>query len=724
MHSAKQGCKCLQNLAILKNRNMSAAVSPNKINLSVNGIAVSVDPGTTIMKACQNAGFKIPHFCYHARLAVAGNCRMCLVEVEKNPKPVASCAMSVLPGMKVLTDSQLAKTAREGILEFILANHPLDCPICDQGGECDLQDLSMYYGNDRTRFTDIRYTGKRSVIDKDFGPLIKTSFTKCIHCTRCVRFANEVAGICSLGTTGRGNDTQIGMYIDKLFMSELSGNVIDLCPVGALTSKPYAFTARPWETRKTESIDVMDGLGSNITVYSRSGSLLRILPRLNEDINEEWISDKARFSYDGLTQQRLVSPMIRLENKSLVDCDWFTTLNYVANKMSATANISAVVGDLTDCETIVAMKDLLEKFNSEHIFLEESMYTSIDLNNRSSYIFNTTIAGVEDADMILLVNTNPRYEAPLLNARIRKAWLNNSKLKICYVGPKLSDLTYDVIPLGDNINRLYDIAKYTNVTYNDHIQQSHKPMLILGTNHQDNFDEIYKVCWNIASTMHSKIDDKSWNPFNLLHRNCNTVGALDLGCKTDLNHLYSKDPQILFLLNCDTSKISRDKLSTDTIIVYIGHQGDYGASIADVILPGSAYTEKNATYVNTEGRIQLTKKAVSPPGIARDDWKIIRALSEFAKCSLPYDDHVGVTRRLIHANNQFAVAGTQNMRCAVQTLNKQFQITKTNLAVKPFSLPLMNLSDYWMTNTITRSSAVMSRCVKACNNVKQQITIK
>merc|ERR1719361_981426 len=528
-------------------------------------------------------GVEIPRFCYHDRLSIAGNCRMCLVEVEKSAKPVAACAMPVMNGWKVKTNSDFTRKAREGVMEFLLVNHPLDCPICDQGGECDLQDQSMAFGSDRSRFTDNEYTGKRAVEDKNLGPLVKTVMTRCIHCTRCIRFASEVAGCEDLGTTGRGNNMQIGTYVDKMLLTEMSGNVIDLCPVGALTSKPYAFMARPWETRKTESIDVHDAVGSNITITHRTGEVLRIMPRMNEEINEEWLDDKSRFACDGLKRQRLTVPLMKDNQGELKPCSWEDAIISVAKVLDSTPadRMAAIAGGLVDAESLVALKDLMNRLGCETLTTEEAFpMDSADL--RSNYLLNTTIAGIEEADLVLLIGTNPRYEAPIFNSRLRKCWIHN-ELNVGYVAPKV-DLTYDVEHLGDNVDIVAKLADGTH-PFAKKLAQAKRPVV-------------------------------------------------------------EAKPDVLYLLGADAGAITRDDLPPNAFVIYQGHHGDAGAELADVVLPGAAYTEKQGTYVNTEGRSQQTLAALTPPGMARVDWKIIRAISEVIGETLPYDTIQQIRARL------------------------------------------------------------------------------
>lgn len=584
-------------------------------------------------------GVEIPRFCYHERLAVAGNCRMCLVEVEKSPKPVAACAMPVMKGWRIKTNSDMTRRAREGVMEFLLANHPLDCPICDQGGECDLQDQAMAFGSDRSRFTDINHAGKRAVEDKDIGPLVKTIMTRCIHCTRCIRFASEVAGVDDLGTTGRGNDMQVGMYVEKLFLTELSGNVIDLCPVGALTNKPYSFAARPWEIRKIDSIDVLDALGSNIVVSTRTGEVLRILPRENEDINEEWLSDKSRFACDGLKRQRLITPMLRKPDGELEAVEWESALITVAQALrnAPKGKIAAVAGGLVDAEQLVAVKDLLNRLGSELLSTEQKFPTADGTSGtdlRSNYLLNSSIASVEEADLVLLVGTNPRYEAPLLNTRLRKGYVHKEQ-DIALIGPQV-DLSYKYENLGNSTSTIQEIASGKH-PFAQRLKQAKRPLIIVGANALSRNDGKAFLSSLQAFAQQLKPEDKDWKVWNVLQTNASQVAALDVGYKPGVEEVLAAKPKVLFLLGADSGAINKENIPSDCFVVYQGHHGDEGAQIAHAILPGAAYTEKQGTYVNTEGRAQQTLVAVSPPGLAREDWKIIRALSEVVGATLPYD---------------------------------------------------------------------------------------
>lgn len=690
----------------------TAAANDKKIEVFVDNIRVLVDPGTTVLQACAAAGVQIPRFCYHDRLSVAGNCRMCLVEIEKNPKPQASCAMPVMNGMRVKTDSKVTKKAREGVMEFLLVNHPLDCPICDQGGECDLQDQSMAFGSDRSRFTDIAFSGKRAVEDKNIGPLVKTIMTRCIHCTRCIRFGSEIAGVDDLGTTGRGADMQVGTYIEKMFRSELSGNVIDLCPVGALTSKPYAFTARPWELRKTESIDVLDAIGSNIIINTRCDEVMRILPRLNEDINEEWIADKTRFAYDGLKRQRLTVPMVKDSRGQLRQAVWEEALMAVASKIAQCQSdkIAAVVGGLVDVESLVALKDMLNRFGSDNLYTEESFPTEgAGLDLRSNYLFNSSISGVENADLLLLVGTNPRFEAPLVNARIRKSFIHND-LKVALIGPKV-DLTYEYQHLGDSTKVLDEIATGRH-PFSKEFANAKRPIIVVGSTSLQRPDSV--AILSSASTIAcsvAKPAQADWKVLNVLHRVASQVGALDAGYKPGVGNL--RNAQLIYLLGADAGVVTREQLPSDCFVVYQGHHGDKGAYMADVILPGAAYTEKTATYINTEGRAQQTLRAITPPGMAREDWKIIRALSEVAGKTLPYEELWELRQRMYDISPTLVRYGELEPANFFTLAQKLMKSTKTRLSSEPLDVELKELQQYYMTDSISRSSQTMAKCVAA-----------
>ncbi|XP_034952413.1 NADH-ubiquinone oxidoreductase 75 kDa subunit, mitochondrial [Chelonus insularis] len=700
----------------------SAVKSQDLVELFINDQPVQVPPGTTVLQAAAKLGIEIPRFCYHERLAVAGNCRMCLVEIEKQLKPVAACAMPVMKGWRVKTESELTKKAREGVMEFLLVNHPLDCPICDQGGECDLQDQSMAFGSDRSRFTDIEFSGKRAVEDKDIGPLVKTVMTRCIHCTRCIRFASEVAGIDDLGTTGRGNDMQVGTYVEKMFLSELSGNIIDLCPVGALTSKPYAFVARPWETRRTDSIDISDAVGSNIVVSSRTGEVLRILPRVNEEVNEEWISDKARFACDGLKRQRLITPMMKVNGK-LENVDWESALFTTARNMQnlPLGKSAVIAGKLADAEALMALKDLVNKLGGETLATEQPFPqegSGIDL--RSSYLLNNKIQNVEEADVVVLIGTNPRYEATLINTRLRKGYLHGEQT-IALIGPKV-DLTYDYQHLGQNPDIIDQLASGQH-PFCETLKNAKKPMIILGAEQLTRKDgaHILAATQKFAKALGDKTKtSEDWKVLNILHTNASQVAALDLGYGSTIEDVKQLKPKILFLLGADDSQITREDFP-DAFIVYIGSHGDHGAKIADVILAGAAYTEKNGSYVNTEGRAQQTGAALTPPGMARPDWKIIRALAEFSGVHLPYDTIHELRGRIEEVAPHLVRYGDiepANYFSQALQLAKQ---TGGSFLPDPLDVKQKSLDQFFMTDVISRASPTMVKCVQAVLKQRQQV---
>ena len=699
----------------------SSKLQQELVEVFIDDKPVQVPPGTTVLQAAAKIGVEIPRFCYHERLAVAGNCRMCLVEIEKQVKPVAACAMPVMKGWRVKTNSDLTRKAREGVMEFLLVNHPLDCPICDQGGECDLQDQSMAFGSDRSRFVDINYSGKRAVEDKDIGPLIKTIMTRCIHCTRCIRFASEVAGIDDLGTTGRGNDMQVGTYVEKLFLSELSGNIIDLCPVGALTSKPYAFVARPWETRRTDSIDVLDAVGSNIVISHRTGEVLRILPRVNEEINEEWLSDKARFSYDGLKRQRLITPMMKIDGK-LEAVEWEDALVTVAQAVQDVPlnKCAAIAGKLADAESLVALKDFINRLGSETLATEQSFpKQGAGIDIRSNYLLNNTIAGIEEADVVLLIGTNPRYEAPLVNTRLRKGYIHGEQT-IALIGSDV-DLTYNHEHLGQSPDIITQLRNGSH-PFSNTLKSAKKPLIILGAEQLTRKDgaKILAETQLLAQALgeNSKASEV-WKVLNILHTNASQVAALDVGYSSTIEQVKQQQPKILFLLGSDDGNIKKQDLP-NTLIVYIGSHGDEGASIADVILPGAAYTEKVATYVNTEGRAQQTSAAITPPAVARPDWKIIRALSEICGICLPYDNLAEIRSRLEEiAPHLVRYGNVESANYIAQAIELSKEVNET-LPSSPLEIKQKTLNQFFMTDVISRASPTMAKCVQAV--IKQQET--
>ena len=681
--------------------------------LTIDDVEIEVPDGITVLQACELAGVEIPRFCYHERLSVAGNCRMCLVEVAPGPpKPAASCALPVGEGMTVKTNSPMVKKAREGVMEFLLINHPLDCPICDQGGECDLQDQAMAFGSGNSRYEE----NKRAVRDKDLGPLVKTQMTRCIHCTRCIRFATEVAGVEELGATGRGETMEVGTYVEKALTSELSANIIDLCPVGALTSKPYAFVARPWELTKTETIDVMDAVGSNIRVDSRGSEVLRVLPVLNEDINEEWISDKTRYACDGLKRQRLDTPYVR-RNGTLQAASWDEAFKAIADNLKDKdgSKIAAIAGDLVDCESVMALTDLMEALGSPHTDCRQDG-AKLDATVRSSYVFNSTIAGIEEADACLLIGTNPRVEASLVNARIRKRWLRGG-FSVGVVGPNM-DLTYPHDYLGAGPQTLNELADGSHA-FCETLKKAERPMVIIGQGAlaREDGSKVLSAARKIADACGLIMDD--WNGFNVLHTAAGRVGALDVGFVPGpdgqdvagiLAGAEAGDIETVYLLGAD--EIDTRKLEK-AFVIYQGHHGDVGAHCADVILPGAAYTEKNATYVNTEGRVQRAWRAVFPPGDAREDWTIIRALSDALDRTLRYDDLAGVRRRMALQNAVFEIVG--DLRPSDWDKFGELGVPDGDAFTSP-------VSNFYMTNTISRASETMAACTKALAEAVEEKT--
>ncbi len=688
--------------------------------IKVDGQLVEVPDYYTLMQAAEAAGAEIPRFCYHERLSVAGNCRMCLVEVKGGPpKPQASCAMSVKdlrPGPngeppEMFTNTPMVKKAREGVMEFLLINHPLDCPICDQGGECDLQDQAMAYGVDSSRYVE----NKRAVEDKYLGPLVKTEMTRCIHCTRCVRFTTEVAGITQMGLTGRGEDAEITSYLEQALHSELQGNVIDLCPVGALTSKPYAFHARPWELAKTESIDVMDAVGSNIRVDSRGREVMRILPRVNEAINEEWISDKTRFIWDGLKSQRLDRPYVRTGGK-LRQASWDEAFAAVAKAIKASGGgnkVGAIAGDLASVEDMYALKALMTSLGSGMTDCRPPMSGIDPSMPRSAYIFNPTIAGIEEADAIVIVGANPRKEAAVLNARIRKTWCAKGT-PIAVIGDQ-ADLTYEYTYLGNGFAALADLAAGQGA-FAEVLAGAKKPLIIVGEGAVSHGAAKSKQIGRDTIALAAKLAtaagvEDGWNGFAMLHNAAGRVGGLDIGfvphdggvCSADQVGLAGEGKlDVLFLLGADeydTSAMGK------AFVVYVGTHGDAGAHRADVILPAAAYTEKSGTYVNTEGRVQLAERAVFPPGDAKEDWAIFRALSAVLGEALPFNSLSQLRARLyaefphLGRLDQIANSSVEDVRRLAKAAIK----TKSATFASP-------VADFYLTNPIARASATMGEC--------------
>ena len=678
--------------------------------VNIDGQEVEVPKAYTLMQACEEAGAEIPRFCYHERLSVAGNCRMCLVEWEGAPKPIASCAQIVgdlRPNRDgsppvIRTRGAYVEKARNGVMEFLLINHPLDCPICDQGGECDLQDQAQAYGRGGSRYTE----NKRSVEEKHLGPLIKTAMTRCIHCTRCVRYMTEVAGVEELGLIGRGEDAEITTYLEKGILSEMSANVADLCPVGALTHRPWAFNARPWELKATESIDVMDAVGSAIVVETRGRDVMRILPRTNDAVNEEWISDKTRHVADGLRTQRLDTPYVRTDGR-LVPASWDQALGVVAERLRSARpeRIAAIAGDLAGAEEMFALKDLFERLGSKNIDCRQDGSHFDPAYGRASYVFNTGIEGIEQADCILLVGTNPRLEAAVLNARILKRYKQGG-LRVGVIGER-AQLTYPYEYLGAGAETLAVVAGGSH-GFGGHLTAAKRPMVIVGAGAYARADgaAVLALAARVASDA-LKGADEGWQAFNVLQTAASRVAGLDLGfvpgsSNLDVAGMFAASGRgaldVLFLLGAD--ELALDKLGSSTFVVYQGSHGDAGAHRADVIFPAAAYTEKSATYVNTEGRVQMTAKAAAAPGQAKDDWTILRALSAVIGHTLPYDDLGALRTAMYTYAPHLARLGAVSSGQTAMVLPSAGPVT-----VGPF---VNAISDFYLTNPIARASAVMA----------------
>jgi NADH-quinone oxidoreductase subunit G len=669
----------------------------------VDGIDVEIANGSSVLQACEAAGKEIPRFCYHERLSIAGNCRMCLVEIEKMPKPVASCGQPIADGMIIKTDTEMVRKARRGVMEFLLINHPLDCPICDQGGECDLQDEAVGYGTGYSRYDE----GKRAVAQPDWGPLVKTTMTRCIHCTRCIRFSTEVAGVAELGATSRGESMQVGTYVEKALSSELSGNIIDLCPVGALTSKPYAFSARPWELRKTDSVDVLDAVGAAIRIDARGADVMRILPRVSDDVNEEWLGDKSRFAVDGLKRRRLDRPWIR-ENGKLRAASWEEAFAAIAARVKGVpgAEIGAVAGDLCDAESMLALKDMFAALGSENLDCRQDG-AALDASRREFYLFNTTIAGIEEADAVLFIGTNLRREAPVLNARIRKRW-NAGNFSAGLIG-EATDITYPYDHIGDGPAAIKNLLDGTH-GFAEVLDAAKAPMIVVGQGalRGPNGAAILAAAWALAKKFGALTAD--WHGFNILHTAAARVGALDLGFLPgpggkNLGAMLNGGVKILWLLGAD--EFATSAIAPETFVIYQGHHGDAGAVRADVILPGAAYTEKPGTYVNLEGRVQTGFQAATPPGDAREDWKIIRALSAYLGHALPYDNLTQLRARLAEVNPIF---GQQEFRRLAATNLEPPAGDAAAIGDAPFINAVQN---YYQTDPISRASPTMAACVAA-----------
>ncbi len=676
--------------------------------ITINGKEIEFEKGMTVLQACELANVEIPRFCYHEKLSIAGNCRMCLVEMEKSQKPIASCAMPAAEGMNIKTNTAFVEKARKGVMEFLLANHPLDCPVCDQGGECDLQDQSMYYGVDKSRFVE----NKRQVKEKYMGPLIKTQMTRCIHCTRCVRFATEVAGVPEIGAIGRGENMEITTYLEQAMESELSANVIDLCPVGALTSKPYAFEARPWELKKTESIDVMDAVGSNIRVDTYNWEVKRVLPRLNNDINEEWISDKTRYSCDGLLKQRLEVPYIKKNNK-LERSTWDEAISLIVDKIRLVNpnEIAGHIGDMVNLENALSFKKFFSILKSNNLeFREREFY--INSSEKSNYIFNSSIKGIEESDLILLIGTNPRHEATMLNARIRKVFAKRN-VPIFSIGDP-GDLTYNYNVIGKNTDDIKKILKKEG-EFSKNLSSSKKPIIIIGESVLELKSGKYILEELKNFLKKNNLITKEWNSFNFLPQNASTVGLIDLKILSKENEenlsffekLKNNHFKILYLLGSDNLEIKKN----DEFIIYQGSHGDRGAEIADLVLPSAAFTEQNGLYENLEGRVQECKKASYPIGEALEDWKIFNL----------------ILKKLDKNEN---LSNFESLRKEVLNLIPNF--TKLNdlpsfneSGVKDLSSNIVNEEvyirdlDYYYTNSISRASKTMSECRQIKQNSKK-----
>ena len=674
--------------------------------ITINHKEIEFENGMTVMQACELAGIEIPRFCYHDKLSIAGNCRMCLVEMEKSPKPIASCAMPAAEGMKILTNTKNVENARKGVMEFLLINHPLDCPICDQGGECDLQDQALHYGFDKSRYEE----NKRAVKNKHLGPLVSTIMTRCIHCTRCVRFSTEVAGVDDLGLLGRGESAEITTYLEKTIKSELSGNVIDLCPVGALTSKPYAFKARPWELNKTESIDVFDAMGSSIRIDTLGKKTLRVLPRMNEEINEEWISDKSRFAIDGLSKQRIDIPYL-LKDGKLVIAEWDEVLVNITQEISKRGkeNTLALSGKFTDIETLFSAKYFLQSLGSNYF---DCRYDNVQFieNQRASYLFNSSIQEIDNADAILLIGTNPRWEACVLNARIRKAYINND-CKIGLIGKKL-DLTYKYVHLSDSIEHINDLLN-NNSPFSEVLKNSKKSLIIIGNsaiNYRDG-KEVLNVCSEIAKKYN--ISNNNFNGFNILQQDISKVGAVEIGFynhdfaqnfdQNIKNHINKFNP-VVFLLSSDEINHS---ILEGAFIVYLGHHGDDLAQLADIVLPSPAYTEKSSTYMNMEGRVLQTTRCYHPLGVSKEEWKIFRALSNNFSQKLKFNNLSELRNEI---SNLFPVFKEINNLPSSSKLDFGSSTKIENRVLE------YNIKNFYMTDVISRASITMANCSREILN--------
>ena len=651
----------------------------------VDGIEIEVADGSTVLQACEAAGKEIPRFCYHERLSIAGNCRMCLVEIEKSPKPIASCAMPAMDGQVIKTNTAMVKKAREGVMEFLLINHPLDCPICDQGGECDLQDQAFNYGGGRSRYD----LNKRSVDQKYMGPLIKTHMNRCIHCTRCVRFSEEIAGVSEIGAINRGENMEITTFLENTVESEMSGNVIDLCPVGALTSKPYSYEARPWELNKVETIDVMDAVGSNIRIDSKGWEVKRVLPRINDEINEEWISDKTRYAHDGLLYNRLDAPYIK-KNQKFIEVSWKEAINFINQNLENKKTFGGLVGQLVDLETSYAFKKFFKNtFYSDYVDFRQKDIL-FDVSDPFNFQFNTSINNIDECDFILLIGANPRFESTIVNSRIRKAVKNGCK--VFSIGDP-GELHYKYKVIGNNLTILDDII-YGNITESKILKESKKPMIIIGESALKS-----EISNNVISSVKSILKNiNKLNGFNILHQSASNVGSLLLGLQTnDVKKVYNSD--VLYLLNADEVILNK---KNNQFIIYQGTHGGENSQFADVILPSAAYSEKDGSFVNLEGRVQRSYKASYPPGYAKEDWEIFLEISKKRGVDLGINSFEDLRNEMIE---EYSILGTYDHLPSID----YEKINYSNHVKKDFKIEIDKI-DYFQTNIIARSSKTMKEC--------------
>ncbi|OMJ95500.1 hypothetical protein SteCoe_1096 [Stentor coeruleus] len=675
----------------------------NTIEVFIDGNSIQVPPTFTIMQACHKAGVNVPHFCFHDRMAISGNCRMCLVEVERIMKPIASCAYPVSPGMRVKTQSEMVYNARGGVMEFLLANHPLDCPICDQGGECDLQDQSVVYGYKQGRFLEY----KRAVEDKDYGPLVTTIMTRCIHCTRCIKFSEEIAGMPVLGTTGRGRETEVGTYIGRLMTSELSGNLVDLCPVGALTNGPYAFTARPWELRIINSFDVLDPMTPAIVVNTRGPEVMRVLPRIHDEINEEWIHDRSRHAFDGLKQQRINACLVKTQD-GFKEIDWEQAINMAAEKLNQVSGdeVVGVIGEHMDLEAIVAFRDFMYRLGCENIEARRhGIQVSADF--RANYLMNSKITGVDESDLVLVVGTNLRTQHPVLNARIRRCVTQND-LKVAVIGPSES-LGYDYKHIGNSAKTLKEILDGTH-PFAKKLEKAKLPMLILDSSllKREDGEAIMALVQELGNKYKLVNPEANWNGISILNSSVGNIGALELGITS--KHIPGFKPKIVYLLGADNFR--PEEIPEDAFVIYQGTHGDEGAYRANLILPGAAYTEKSGTYVNIDGRVVMGRLATSPPGQGRSDWEILRALSEVMGHTLPYDDLQEIRYRIAELAPHLVKYDY------VEPYNQTEWITKAKKGDVVESVFADQVDNFYMIDAISRASPVMAKCSAAFNHLK------